>query len=162
MQRARYAFFLRIHLCFLDPEIPFATASGAPVLHVATCCSVSRNKLLERCVQPCYLPIDAGLNLLLQTLQQLLLHSSLDQTASVTESWNFCCIWLCLMFVGFSFLVVARDYSQLSLLCSFLFVCLQSDMVEIPVLLEVLICRSDDYKVISSPDVTEEASKPKE
>lgn len=35
-------------------------------------------------------------------------------------------------------------------------------MVEILVLLDVLICRIDDYKVIHSPEVTEEASTPKE
>lgn len=120
-------------------------------------------KLLQRCVQPSYLPVDAALNLLLSANIAAALTALISGPNSSNQTiLNFCCICLCLTFAGFSFPIVARNYSKLSLFCTWLFVCFQSNMVEILVLVEVLICRIDDYKVICSPEVTEEASTPKE
>lgn len=81
-------------------------------------------KLLQRCVQPSYLPVDAALNLLLSANIAAALTALISGPNSSNQTiLNFCCICLCLTFAGFSFPIVARNYSKLSLFCTWLFVC---------------------------------------
>lgn len=80
----------------------------------------------------------------------VLLHSSLDQTAAAIKAFTFHGFWSCLMYVGFAFPIVAKYSSKLHVICAFFTLSFRITLVEMPVLLDFLIYRIDDCKVIRS------------
>lgn len=123
IQRDKYASFLKICQCFLNPEIPFTTIPGLPVHHVATTCSVSGGKLFQRYVQPSYLPGDAGLNLLLTASIAAAVTALISGSNGFNQRiLNFLLHLFVFDICGISFPVVARNYSKLNILFTSLFV----------------------------------------